>query len=1017
MSIPIIDINAGDTMSAMVDKVNYNFSLVSLKGGGPAGIQGIQGIRGEIGLQGSVGGIGPAGSSIYSYSNPDPNSMSPGDINIYDGVIQQVYSTPNGNVLQTITDLNTTLQSPFGISEHETINPVTSFADYPIVFGAGTGSPDNIPVHSDNAKSLLNLKHNGTVDLIRFFKSNSPITSLTFTGHITAGNNSFVIGSGTSDNLCLNGPTSHSICLASNGTYFNGRIHAMTANYAYDNSAFIVATKNLNGMIDNSAAWAIEQTKLFPVKTGANVNLIGLKNREENRVDEMYLNKNASMFIDMPYDTNDYMSIKIDSTSGTATQDVVLFSKYGVAIGGIKGNGTLDDDFRLDAFTAKITTPFDNAEFGTKLTISSRTSKQTSLVASSVMSANLVEFGIATAVTSTPNEGVAGLMQLATGIDKTMFSQNMYGNTITADKNRDIANVGKNTNDTLHIHGADGTAGTGNDVVVTGGNTINTANFNYVGGDVYIAGGSALKTNASKLKADLRRQGNVIIGINPLNHKNTFNASSYTSTDGTNKNASLNPSEIGFFDINDVAIHGNKIVIDSNANFRKATNEYSHTALTSADVSPYVDTPANATLQVSGINTMMHENPVVVEKNDVCSYQFMSGVMRRIIRIRYRDNQWEVSTIAPNEFMSTIYNTNYISGDSTGSVYFITDQVWQKIGNVVNVQAFGRWVANKPGDPNLYHITDYMFYKPATTGTATKLSTVWVQANTAPYCINKTLGKLLLEKPTHVVGYRNITNVGGSLNQPMTTFALPFVIKGMRSSHCYGNGNIYTENPCISKVSTDYIISNTPEPYVLRDTSSSQAYIQNAAIYRRSKTFETEPSGSVISSSPVTVGAYYTKENYDYNAGFGTPIGGNNYDGGLGSIHTSSFNSTNGTYDLKSMSIKNTDPRFTATNTTNVWDEKNFIKTEIMSQTDACFICPEMIADYGNLSIYDAGAMDKMEGRYMRPCVGMYTWISLNYSYTVVPDFTDKFTTFSYSSPNFNQGSNTTPVETPTTYL
>jgi len=1001
MSIPIKDINAGDTMSAMVDKINYNFSLVALKGGGPAGIQGIQGIRGELGLQGETGDTGQAGSGIYSYPNPDPDNMQPGDINIYDGVIQQVYSTPAGNTLQTITDLNMSLQSPFGTSEYETINPVTNFVSYPIVFGVGTGDQSNATVHSDTSKSLLNLRRNGTDDLIRFYRAGMPMTSSTFSGHITAGTDGFVIGSGTTDNLCLNGPGSHSIRFTVNDTYLNGRIHAMTADPTYDDSAFIVATKNSDGKIDNTAAWAIEESKLFPVTVASSKSAIGLKDRENNRIDEIYLNKDASIFVNSPSDVSEYVTIKADGLSGTTTQDILALSKYGVAIGGLKGNNTLDDDFIEDAFCAKITTPFDNAMYGTKLVISSRTAKQSSLVASSTITANLSSFTANYAVTTTPSENVAGNIQLASGIDNNMFAQNMYGNTISADKNRDISAAGKNTNDTLHIHGADAAAGTGNDVVITGGNSINTTNYNYVGGDVYISGGSAVKTNSAILKSDLRRAGNVIIGVNPLNHKNTFNTSNYTSitNGGSNegKNSSMNPSEIGFFDVNNVAIHGNQIVIDSNANFRKATDDYDHTAQTTADVSPYVDKPENATLQVSGINTMVHSNPVVVEKSDVCSYQFMSGVMRRIIRFQYID-QWEVTTVDPAIFNASNKNHSYIGGDSNGSVYFITDQVWQKVGNVVNVQAYGRWVANKPGDSNLYHITDYMFYKPGTTNTGSLFSTVWVK-NNAPYCVNRTLGMFLLQKRDNHIDYKKLSNVNGNSKQPMTTFSLPFVIKGMHSSHCYGNGNIFTESPYISKVSTDNIISTIPEPYVIRDTISSQ-YNPNLVIYRRSTTFDAEPSGSVIVSSPVTVGAYYTKENYDYNAGFGTPLSGNDYTGGYGAIHNNSFNSTSGAYDMKSMSIKNTDPRFTATNTTHTWDESRFIKTEIMSSSsnDLCFICPEMMTDYGNRSLWNPTSGDIYVGKYLRPCVGLYTWMSLDYSYTIVPDFTDKFITFSYSS-------------------
>ena len=45
-NIPFTDINAGHTISEMVDIINTNFDLANLKGGGPEGMQGIQGVFG-----------------------------------------------------------------------------------------------------------------------------------------------------------------------------------------------------------------------------------------------------------------------------------------------------------------------------------------------------------------------------------------------------------------------------------------------------------------------------------------------------------------------------------------------------------------------------------------------------------------------------------------------------------------------------------------------------------------------------------------------------------------------------------------------------------------------------------------------------------------------------------------------------------------------------------------------------------------------------------------------------------
>ena len=85
-NIPFTDLNAGHTISEMVDIINTNFDLVNLKGGGPEGMQGIQGVLGFSGIQGLQGIQGRRGAGWVTQSNM--GDAEDGDL----------YLAPNGDV-------------------------------------------------------------------------------------------------------------------------------------------------------------------------------------------------------------------------------------------------------------------------------------------------------------------------------------------------------------------------------------------------------------------------------------------------------------------------------------------------------------------------------------------------------------------------------------------------------------------------------------------------------------------------------------------------------------------------------------------------------------------------------------------------------------------------------------------------------------------------------------------------------------------------------------------------------
>lgn len=57
MSIQIKEIITSDTISGLVEKLNYNFDQILLNGGGPRGPQGVSGVKGNIGARGMRGNI------------------------------------------------------------------------------------------------------------------------------------------------------------------------------------------------------------------------------------------------------------------------------------------------------------------------------------------------------------------------------------------------------------------------------------------------------------------------------------------------------------------------------------------------------------------------------------------------------------------------------------------------------------------------------------------------------------------------------------------------------------------------------------------------------------------------------------------------------------------------------------------------------------------------------------------------------------------------------------------------
>lgn len=978
MSLPIIDIHAGDTMSGMVDKINYNFTLLSLKGGGPAGIQGIQGLRGPVGPQGMQGIQGTRGNII---DNIDPNTIDPNDYNlgdtiIYNGVIYQIVFNGTGNDVQQKINLYDSVQSPFGLSENNlhTINPHTNYETYPFILGIDTGDTTSIAEilsHTSGDRGVLNISNKNLPSFIKFFSNTALIGTIK-----TTGTNKFVLQGDTANGIQIYGGGFH-IDMDHNGI----SLPVDRIDSGYSTSSFIVSTKINNGKIDNNwnNAWCTGYDNscatLFPFKSGSgSTSSIGLKTNLQHRIDQICLTKNANVFYDTGTGVNDYISIKADGPSlTTPLTDTLFLSKYGVAIGGLKPVSSISSihtQFENDVFSIKLSTPTQwssNQKYGTMMTITSLGDN----TIPGVVSSDFITFPGTAQNTplGTSDWAYRGTIVLSTNTDASAFRKCNYSNLIVADRKTESGSM-KSANDALHIHGADSTRYAGNDIVVSGGNNLGGSSGNsVVGGDVYLSGGSAFGTD-NGMRSDLKRCGNVIIGINPLHHSGCFDSSNFTSTKTSyeTNNTSTNPNGVGFFDINNIAMHGNRIVIDSNANFRKITDGYTKTdgqvyshnpmgAQRDQNWRPYASSPENTTLQISAVNTISHVDPIVLDRKDICSHQFMSGVMQRAIRFYKTDNEGFTETKPSVEVVDPNNLTNTYVNSRRNSIYFITEQVWQKVGNIVNVNMFGRWVVSS-NSSQLFHIADHFFNVGINEPISTGLN--WFGFNE-----HELLKQWLLDPNASTYSYLS----GSGRDWPMTVLALPVVVENMCSTYCYGNGNIYTEDN-----ETAY-----------RPTGDNNIYTVN-------------PTGSVLHSTPVVIGAYHrppVAEQTSDNKHFGSPYGNRSalYSNVDNYSPNDKFNAayhkpenTNG-YNFASTAITTADGfRYDQRTTLTVsdWTESNYTHTEAYNNK-YCYVYPEMLTDLFNKHVYQA--QDYRISKRLRPCIGMYTWISLNYSYSVMDGF------------------------------
>lgn len=623
-NIPFTDINAGHTISEMVDIINTNFDLVNLKGGGPEGIQGIQGVFGFSGIQGLQGIQGRRGTGWVTDTNLGDAEV--GDLYLtQDGTVQSY----NGTTFQDVYNLVENIVSPFTLQETiQTIHPV---------------DPTNKTVLGGNYSTT-----NATLNIVGDNETAISISKASTIANLKVNGNEFVV-------------EANNISLKANQTtltiFGDNRIRlSPLAGLTNDNIQPFITTDN-SGVLTHNWEWGVLNESIVPKDTLNNC-YIG---DETHLLDGLWLDENSNINFKTDTDTS-YLKIN-SKTTGENLKNVVKVSKNGICV------GSYNDDQNLN---------YDTENSG--IYVAGGTNQKC---------------GQITLVGATVNNGYVNFDSVVpTGTNANtptyFLDVNDTQNNNIKDNSPLITLKTNSTNfsaNTLHIKGGTHTNGKGYDVLIDGGDSRGEWNDKTkTGGDVYIAGGSNRNnsSNENEIRGSLYNFGDVVIGLNPNNHPSLRNGSAtYASTRGVSKDKIAG---VSFYDICNFTAHGNKIVLDSDANNR-AVNGYP-----SDGSCPRLNNINQATLKFNGLTTIYRDTPIALNYTDAFMHQMLSGVYSTSVMyymsggtLQYKKGGSIYSLLNSSEYSSLA------SGTTSGNLKYRTvfsniTTSWQKIGNVVNCQ-------------------------------------------------------------------------------------------------------------------------------------------------------------------------------------------------------------------------------------------------------------------------------------------------------------------------------------------
>lgn len=628
-NIPFTDINAGHTISEMVDIINTNFDLVNLKGGGPEGIQGIQGVLGFSGPQGTQGIQGKHGNGWVTSENLD--EAEAGDLYLTpEGVVQ----TYDGTSFQDVYNLTDELVSPF-THTGANIHPKNEFLNGTLVLGGTTPSTN----------TMLNII------------GSQPSLALS-TGAVNAemkiGENNFQI---SSNNVLISSNGGASIGVKSGNIVNISPLADMTTN----NEIHPFVTADNEGNIKHEEwKWGIRNNCVISNENLSNC-YVG---DDEHAIDGVWIKPDGN--INFQNETGKYLKINSKNTGETTLKNVIKLNEKGISVGSYSNN----DDFNFDPNNKGVYISGGSNRTCGHLTFVGSTSFEKYVNYDSAL---------------TPG----GSGQNSVVVPSYLLDINNIQNNSIKDNSPLITIVPKIKNyfaNTLHIKG--GTyMGKGYDVLINGGDGIGEANNSTnTGGDVYIAGGENKSTGGgnNEIIGSLYNFGDVIIGVNPNNHPllrtdaNTSASSRAVSKDNAN---------LSYFDICNFTAHANIITLDSDANNRMV---YGYP---NDGTSPKLTSIKQSTFKLNGLLTLCQNDVIRLNKKDAFTYQMLSGVYSFACMYYINNGTFKTkkdtslhNLLTSNEYTSLAGGTTMGENIKFKTVFSTTTTNWQKIGNVVNCQ-------------------------------------------------------------------------------------------------------------------------------------------------------------------------------------------------------------------------------------------------------------------------------------------------------------------------------------------
>lgn len=626
-NLPLMDINAGHTVSDMVDIINRNFDIIDMHGGGPAGLQGLQGVNGFPGERGEQGEAGPRGSG---WLLPGEQGEE-GDLSLHsDG---HVFRVENGQWVDTDVCITSVGESPF-VYESGVIHPKQDYVSAKTVLGGV----------SSNSEAALNIV--GDRDAIAISGGNAAAQPAVI--KIDSADNNLKI-------------SAREVGIYGNGASLTVRsgadaIHmSPLAGITPPSGVYPVVVHNQDGDIIKRTdwTWGLKDGAIVPnsLQTGKTVG------NSDSRVDGVYFGLNSEInFLDTD---GKYLKFNAKGAgSGGTTDTIARLSRHGLSVGGNGDNA--DRNFNADNHGIVI-----GGGSGKNGHITFLGSSSTTNYVAAESSSNPDNDGNV----STPSYSLS-----TNGGSGNGFKDNSPVITVKAVNSNRAAS-------TLHIKGATMQNMAGGNVFIEGGESVGAWNSNTTtGGNVFIAGGSNRNTSGvsgDMVSGSLYNFGDVVIGLNPNNHPQILSANNNkASVRGVSKD---DISGVSFYDICNFTAHGNRITLDSDANNR-VVKGYSAEGLC-----PDLDTPDYTTLRFNGLNTLHTSEPVMVTPAYANRHQMMSGVYE--VAIVYYMSGGNVQHLRKRniaELMSSglisgpVWNT--IESGVISTIY----TVWNKVGNVVS---------------------------------------------------------------------------------------------------------------------------------------------------------------------------------------------------------------------------------------------------------------------------------------------------------------------------------------------